>query len=216
MTGGDLESYHENPDRLLLLSTIFSYIFQSLDAMAYLSHKHIMHRDLAVRNCLLNDTYEKLKLNDFGLSRETNKDYEYISETNPQLPFRWHPLETLVQGFTDKGDIWSFGILIWDMFERGRDLYDGMGLVALRTFLYDGGRLAQPTNCPDELYQIMKRCWNRHPENRPNFDVLQIDIKNVFEQIKANGPYSLNKSIECNNFIEIINPNYVYEKPNSL
>uniref|UniRef100_A0A914PBV1 Serine-threonine/tyrosine-protein kinase catalytic domain-containing protein n=1 Tax=Panagrolaimus davidi TaxID=227884 RepID=A0A914PBV1_9BILA len=117
------------------------------------------------------------------------------------------------------------------MFERGRDLYDGMGLVALRTFLYDGGRLAQPKDCPDELYaiyflkyanfeifryQIMKRCWNKHPEDRPNFDVLQIDIKNVFEQIKANDPYSLNKSIECNNFVEIINPNYVYEKPNSL
>uniref|UniRef100_A0A914PNV4 receptor protein-tyrosine kinase n=1 Tax=Panagrolaimus davidi TaxID=227884 RepID=A0A914PNV4_9BILA len=205
MASGDLATYLSKPDNLLLLSTTFSYIFQVLDAMIYLSHKHILHRDLAARNCLLNENYKILKINDFGLSREMDMNYEYISEENPRLPFRWLPLEALLPTssqykiFTFKGDIWSFGILIWEIFERGTNLYNGLNLPDLISFLQKGQRLSCPKQCPIELYTIMLECWDENPENRPIFDVLQNVIKEVYGQIepdKLDIPVKLDDSLD--------------------
>uniref|UniRef100_A0AC34GU17 Protein kinase domain-containing protein n=1 Tax=Panagrolaimus sp. ES5 TaxID=591445 RepID=A0AC34GU17_9BILA len=214
MGGGDLNTYLTTPDNLLMVSTVFSYIFQILDAMIYLSHKHILHRDLAARNCLLNETYEILKINDFGLSREMDINYEYISEANPRLPFRWLPLEAILPSssqyktFTFKGDIWSFGILIWEIFERGQELYDGINLPALIRFLKSGHRLRQPQHCPLELYKIMLSCWEEKPENRPNFVALQNEIKDIYQQIKIYESNKLNVAIELNIY------GNEYERPN--
>uniref|UniRef100_A0A914PNH0 receptor protein-tyrosine kinase n=1 Tax=Panagrolaimus davidi TaxID=227884 RepID=A0A914PNH0_9BILA len=213
MGGGDLSTYLTNPNKLLMVSTVFNYIFQVLDAMIYLSHKYILHRDLAARNCLLNETYEILKINDFGLSREMDINYEYISEANPRLPFRWLPLEALLptsseyRTFTFKGDIWAFGILVWEMFERGHELYDGISLPALIRFLKVGHRLPRPQHCSLELYKVMLSCWDENPANRPTFDTLQDDVEKVFQEIKTSDPNKLNIAIELNCGNE-------YERPN--
>uniref|UniRef100_A0A914YP49 Protein kinase domain-containing protein n=1 Tax=Panagrolaimus superbus TaxID=310955 RepID=A0A914YP49_9BILA len=141
-------------------------------------------------------------------------NYEYISEANPRLPFRWLPLEALLptssqyKTFTFKGDIWSFGILIWEMFERGQELYDGINLPALIRFLKVGHRLPQPQYCPLELYKTMLSCWDEKPENRPDFDALQIEIRDIFRKIKIYESNKLNVAIELNIY------GNEYERPN--
>uniref|UniRef100_A0A914YM72 Protein kinase domain-containing protein n=1 Tax=Panagrolaimus superbus TaxID=310955 RepID=A0A914YM72_9BILA len=123
--------------------------------MIYLSQHHILHRDLAAKNCLLGN--EILKVSDFGLSREMDPNYEYISEANPFLPFRWLPLEALVPAigqyktFTVKGDVWSFGVLIWEMFEMGASPYDNLTFEGVKSFLLAKQRLNRPEHCPRKL-----------------------------------------------------------------
>uniref|UniRef100_A0A914YQS0 Protein kinase domain-containing protein n=1 Tax=Panagrolaimus superbus TaxID=310955 RepID=A0A914YQS0_9BILA len=131
-----------------------------------------------------------------------NIDYQYVSDATPELPFKWQPLEVLFppfseyKTFTQKGDIWSFGILIWEMFERGSDLYPGLNLQGLRSFLKSGQRLPCPKHCPRELYKTMLWCWEKNPENRPNFNTIKTDIEVIFNYIKIHQPHKLNFPVE--------------------
>uniref|UniRef100_A0AC34FGZ6 Protein kinase domain-containing protein n=1 Tax=Panagrolaimus sp. ES5 TaxID=591445 RepID=A0AC34FGZ6_9BILA len=197
LSGGDLHSYLTNPNKILKISTIFSYIFQVLDAMIFMSHKHIIHRDLSARNCLLDETFECLKISDFGLARLTNVDYEYLPETNRPLPFRWLPLEAFKGGnFSVKGDIWSIGILIWELFERGACPYKNLFYPEVVEYLASGKRLVRPEQCPKQLYTVMSECWNENPINRPTFDAIKEDIKAVYSYLKLYEPEKLNMIIE--------------------
>lgn len=95
MKGGSVDNYLKDPENRPTIGQCFNYIKQILSGMVYLSHHHVIHRDLATRNCLLDANYEILKITDFGLSRRTNMDYQYISLGDQRLPFRWIPLEVL-------------------------------------------------------------------------------------------------------------------------
>jgi serine/threonine protein kinase len=95
MSGGSVQDYLKDGRNRPTIGQCFSYITQIVEGMAYLSHRHIIHRDLATRNCLLNSTHEVVKISDFGLSRKSDINYEYVAMHNPRLPFRWLPIEAL-------------------------------------------------------------------------------------------------------------------------
>uniref|UniRef100_A0A914QXU8 Protein kinase domain-containing protein n=1 Tax=Panagrolaimus davidi TaxID=227884 RepID=A0A914QXU8_9BILA len=153
MHGGSLHSFLQNEKNLPTVGQLFSYIMQILDGMIYLGKAHILHRDLAARNCLLNSTYETLKISDFGLSRKTDLNYEYVLQNNLELPFRWLPVEAFQgkKSFSIKGDIWAFGIVIWEIFERGKIPYKGMNADSVAKYLEFGNRLSQPFYCSNEM-----------------------------------------------------------------
>uniref|UniRef100_A0AC35G1D8 Protein kinase domain-containing protein n=1 Tax=Panagrolaimus sp. PS1159 TaxID=55785 RepID=A0AC35G1D8_9BILA len=152
MSGGDLHSFLQNPSNEVTLYIMFKYIFQTLDGMIYLSSKKILHRDLAARNCLLNENSEILKIGDFGLARKMNDNYIYHCEEDRKLPYRTLPIEVLRGGnFTAKGDIWSFAVLVWEIFERGRTPYDEINVFFILNFLESGSRLTRPKYCSEEL-----------------------------------------------------------------
>uniref|UniRef100_A0AC35FLP1 Protein kinase domain-containing protein n=1 Tax=Panagrolaimus sp. PS1159 TaxID=55785 RepID=A0AC35FLP1_9BILA len=190
MGGGDLHAYLTNRENHPTISKVFSFIFQVLNAMIYLHDKGIIHRDLAARNFLLNKNYEILKLNDFGISRETDTNGEYVQITpTRRLPFRWLPLETLSDPsvFAQKGDIWAFGVLLWEMYQRGQQPYEQSYNVKdssdLKHLLSTGERLHKPEQCHEDLYEIMLSCWNENPEERPTFKLIDKRIHDLYDEI---------------------------------
>jgi len=100
----------------LSMGDFYNFSYQVADGMDFLSSKCVLHRDLACRNILV-DEDKVLKIADFGLSRETEK---YMKISDARVPFKWMPLEFLERGeFTVSSDVWSFGIMLWEMATLG-------------------------------------------------------------------------------------------------
>ncbi|XP_015590030.1 tyrosine-protein kinase Fer isoform X2 [Cephus cinctus] len=136
--------------------------------MRYLESKYCIHRDLAARNCLVG--YESIvKISDFGMSRE---EEEYIvSDGMKQIPIKWTAPEALNFGkYTSLCDVWSYGVLMWEIFSKGGNPYSGMSNSQAREKIDAGYRMPSPEGTPDEIYRLMLRCWEYEPEKRPHFD----------------------------------------------
>lgn len=146
--------------------------------MRYLEGKNCIHRDLAARNCLVGQD-NIVKISDFGMSRE---EEEYIvSGGMKQIPIKWTAPEALNFGkYTSLCDVWSYGILMWEIFSKGDTPYSGLSNSKAREKIDTGYRMPAPDGCPDEIYRLMLRCWEYEPENRPHFDKIYTIIDNLY------------------------------------
>lgn len=145
--------------------------------MSYLESKYCIHRDLAARNCLVG--YECIvKISDFGMSRE---EEEYIvSDGMKQIPIKWTAPEALNFGkYTSLCDVWSYGILIWEIFSKGGNPYSGMSNSQAREKIDAGYRMPAPDGTPEEIYRLMLRCWDYDPEKRPHFDQIYTVVETL-------------------------------------
>uniref|UniRef100_A0A671PT70 Hepatocyte growth factor receptor n=1 Tax=Sinocyclocheilus anshuiensis TaxID=1608454 RepID=A0A671PT70_9TELE len=149
--------------------------------------KKFVHRDLAARNCMLDESYT-VKVADFGLARDVY-DKEYYSVHNKhgvKLPVKWMALESLqTHKFTTKSDVWSFGVLLWELMTRGAPPYSDVNSFDITVFLLQGRRLLQPEFCPDALYNVMIECWHPKPEHRPTFSELVSRIATIFSSFSG-------------------------------
>ncbi|XP_038066683.1 angiopoietin-1 receptor-like [Patiria miniata] len=137
--------------------------------MDHLSKTGIIHRDLAARNILLADDLTA-KVSDFGLSR--GEDI-YVQKSSTRIPVRWLAIESLTRRvYKSKSDVWSFGILLWEIATYGSTPYPGIESKSLAERLLDGYRMPKPENCTDEIYNLMLKCWHEVPSERPTFKVL--------------------------------------------
>ncbi|XP_063987562.1 tyrosine-protein kinase Fer isoform X2 [Diachasmimorpha longicaudata] len=136
--------------------------------MRYLESKYCIHRDLAARNCLVGSE-SIVKISDFGMSRE---EEEYIvSDGMKQIPIKWTAPEALNFGkYTSLCDVWSYGVLMWEIFSKGGNPYSGMSNSQAREKIDAGYRLPAPDNTPEEVYNLMLRCWEYEPDKRPHFE----------------------------------------------
>lgn len=150
-----------------------------------------------------------VKISDFGMSRE---EQEYIvSDGMKQIPIKWTAPEALNYGkYTSLCDVWSFGVLCWEVFSRGGTPYSGLSNTRSRQmisaglnyfllfrfllkkkkeilvfFLYKiGYRMPAPDGTPDEVYRLMRRCWEYEPERRPHFDEICRMLDAMMKDIK--------------------------------
>ncbi|XP_020813153.1 tyrosine-protein kinase Fer isoform X4 [Drosophila serrata] len=146
--------------------------------MRYLESKNCIHRDLAARNCLV-DLEHCVKISDFGMSRE---EEEYIvSDGMKQIPVKWTAPEALNFGkYTSQCDVWSYGILMWEIYSKGDTPYSGMSNSRARERIdTEGYRMPTPENTPAEMYRLMLKCWAADAESRPHFD----EIYNVVDAL---------------------------------
>ncbi|KAL3287014.1 hypothetical protein HHI36_001500 [Cryptolaemus montrouzieri] len=151
---------------------ILSFARQISVGMNYLSSQKVLHRDLAARNILMCEG-KRVKVSDFGLSRDVYTDSVYCKTTNGKLPVRWMALESLThQIYTSQSDVWSFGILLWEIVSLGAIPYPGVETHDLLSLLMEGERMAKPHMCPDEIYSVMRSCWFESPNDRPTFSSL--------------------------------------------
>ncbi|XP_061831658.1 tyrosine-protein kinase receptor Tie-1 isoform X3 [Nerophis lumbriciformis] len=150
--------------------------------MHYLSDKQFIHRDLAARNVLVGDNLVA-KIADFGLSRG---EEVYVKKTMGRLPVRWMAIESLNYSvYTTKSDVWSFGILLWEIVSLGGTPYCGMTCAELYEKLPQGYRMEKPKNCDDEVYELMRQCWRDRPYERPPFSQISVQLNRMQEARKA-------------------------------
>ena len=156
-------------------SQFLSICIQLARGLDYLSKKRFVHRDIATRNCLV-DSQFVCKIADFGLSRDVYvSDYYKVGGKSACLPVRWMPPESLLYGrFTVKSDVWSYGVVMWEVFTFATQPYFG----ATNQEVIDNIRrlvlLECPSLCTQEMYDIMLECWQKMPIKRPQIgEVLQ-------------------------------------------
>ncbi|XP_078041812.1 uncharacterized protein LOC144472516 [Augochlora pura] len=148
--------------------------------MEYLESKHIVHRDLAARNILVGaDT--TLKISDFGLSRSGIYVIKSCKGKTLHLPIRWMSPEALRDRlFSSKSDVWSFGVVLWEIYTYGAFPYSNIqDDRLLRYIVQENGRLEQPDDISYDIYNVMRSCWITEPENRPNFMQLLLKLHNL-------------------------------------
>jgi len=149
-----------------------SFCYQTARGMEFLSGKGIIHRDLAARNVLVGEN-QICKVADFGFARDVITSHVYERKSEGRLPIRWMAPESLYDNmFSVKSDIWSFGVLIWEIVTLGSTPYPGLGAAEVMKKVRDGYRLDKPEHCRRELYNIMYYCWDQDPAERPTFTEL--------------------------------------------
>uniref|UniRef100_F6S8L3 Tyrosine-protein kinase receptor n=1 Tax=Macaca mulatta TaxID=9544 RepID=F6S8L3_MACMU len=196
MAHGDLKSYlrslrpeaENNPGRLPpTLQEMIQMAAEIADGMAYLNAKKFVHRDLAARNCMVAHDFT-VKIGDFGMTRDIYETDYYRKGGKGLLPVRWMAPESLKDGvFTTSSDMWSFGVVLWEITSLAEQPYQGLSNEQVLKFVMDGGYLDQPDNCPERVTDLMRMCWQFNPKMRPTFleivNLLKDDLHPSFPEV---------------------------------
>ncbi|XP_023569963.1 proto-oncogene tyrosine-protein kinase ROS [Octodon degus] len=189
MEGGDLLTYLRKARMttlrgpLLSLAHLVDLCVDVSKGCVYLEQMRFIHRDLAARNCLVSvkdytSASRIVKIGDFGLARDIYKNDYYRKRGEGLLPVRWMAPESLMDGiFTTQSDVWSFGILIWEILTLGHQPYPAHSNLDVLNYVQAGGRLEPPRNCPQGLWNLMAQCWAQDPDQRPAFRKIQTQLQ---------------------------------------
>ncbi|XP_078505165.1 tyrosine-protein kinase Mer isoform X2 [Lissotriton helveticus] len=188
MKYGDLHSFllcsrlHTGPE-YVPLQTLLKFMVDIALGMDYLSSRNFLHRDLAARNCMLRDDMT-VCVADFGLSKKIYSGDYYRQGRIAKMPVKWIAIESLADRiYTAKSDVWAFGVTMWEIITRGMTPYPGVQNHEMYDYLLQGHRLKQPTDCLDELYELMYLCWRADPVDRPTFTDLKVELEKLLHRL---------------------------------
>ncbi|XP_078073197.1 tyrosine-protein kinase Src42A-like [Mustelus asterias] len=176
MRHGDLLKYLRRSEDRFTFPQLVDMAVQIATGMSYLESNHYVHLDLAARNILVGDNMI-CKISDFGLTKLL-KDVNVTNIPNCQLPIKWTaPEVVLMNQVSMKSDVWSFGIVLFEIITHGMIPYPGTPNRLVLSELLQGYRMPCPTGCPQPIYSIMKDCWNDIPSQRPSFSMLKLQLE---------------------------------------
>ncbi|XP_059189268.1 protein-tyrosine kinase 6b [Centropristis striata] len=156
---------------------------QVADGMSYLEEQNSIHRDLAARNVLVGEHYI-CKVADFGLARVIKEPF-YISE-DKKIPYKWSAPEAISHGkFSNKSDVWSFGVLLYEIITYGGVPYPAFSNQEVYQQVTNGYRMPQPAKCPEAFYKIMLKCWSFKPADRPDFQTLKVKLDSSSYELES-------------------------------
>ncbi|KAK2861997.1 hypothetical protein Q5P01_001530 [Channa striata] len=180
MENGALDTYLKDRDGEIPSYQLVGMLRGIAAGMKYLSDMSYVHRDLAARNVLVNSNLE-CKVSDFGLSRVLEDDAEGTYTTRGgKIPIRWTAPEAIAyRKFTSASDVWSFGIVMWEVMAFGERPYWDMSNHEVMKAINEGFRLPAPMDCPSAIYQLMLQCWQHDRSKRPRF----ADIVNILDKL---------------------------------
>uniref|UniRef100_A0A9J7YVJ1 receptor protein-tyrosine kinase n=1 Tax=Cyprinus carpio carpio TaxID=630221 RepID=A0A9J7YVJ1_CYPCA len=172
MENGALDSFLRLNDGQFTPIQLVGMLRGIASGMKYLSEKSYVHRDLAARNILVNSNLV-CKVSDFGLSRfltENSSDPTYTSSLGGKIPIRWTAPEAIAfRKFTSASDVWSYGIVMWEVMSFGERPYWDMSNQDVINAIEQDYRLPPPPECPASLHQLMLDCWQKERSSRPRF-----------------------------------------------
>ncbi|CAB4006801.1 vascular endothelial growth factor receptor 2-like [Paramuricea clavata] len=171
----------KDPNVQLTMTDLVIAAYQVARGMEFLASRLCIHRDLATRNILVTENHV-IKIADFGLARDVGQDSQYIKTSNGLLPVKWMAVEAIIQRlFTEKSDVWSFGIVLWELFTLGGTPYPSIPPSEVAEFLARGLRMEPPHACPEEISKLMMKCWQEDKDSRPAFKELVEILDKIIE-----------------------------------
>ncbi|XP_051514407.1 macrophage colony-stimulating factor 1 receptor-like [Myxocyprinus asiaticus] len=182
--GSSLEC-QEDDSWPLDMDDLLRFSYQVAQGLDFLAAKNCIHRDVAARNVLLTDR-RVAKICDFGLARDIMNDSNYVVKGNARLPVKWMAPESIFDCvYTVQSDVWSYGILLWEIFSLGKSPYPNI-LVDSKFYkmIKCGYQMSRPDFASPEMYTIMKMCWNLEPAERPTFS----KISQLIERMLGDTP----------------------------
>ncbi|CAG4979804.1 unnamed protein product [Parnassius apollo] len=155
----------------------------ALDGLVYLHSQLVLHKDIAARNCIVDENL-RVMIADNALSRDLfPADYHCLGD-NENRPIKWLALESLSRRqFSPAADVWALGVLLWELTTLAHQPYAEVDPFEVAAYLRDGYRLQQPANCPDELFAVMAYCWAMSPDDRPTLPQLQTFLRDFHTQL---------------------------------
>ncbi|XP_059820119.1 receptor-type tyrosine-protein kinase FLT3 isoform X1 [Hypanus sabinus] len=187
--------YEDDDLHVLTFEDLLSFSYQVAKGMEFLTSQSCIHRDLAARNVLV--THGKVaKICDFGLARDIMQDSNYVIRGNARLPVKWMAPESLFEGsYTTRSDVWSYGILLWEIFSLGVNPYPGIQVDSnFYKLIKSGFKMEQPFYATEAIYNVIQSCWALDPGKRLTFS----DLVSIFEKHLADAEVALyHNNMEC-------------------
>lgn len=181
--GSLLEYLQKDNGATLRITDQIEMAAQVASGMAYLEQQNYIHRDLAARNVLVGEN-NVCKVADFGLARVFIKENENVYEAREgsKFPVKWTAPEAIHENkFTIKSDVWSFGVLLYEIMTFGKMPYPTMSNMQAVHWVAKGNRMSCPPGCPKPLHTIMLDCWKDREQDRPTFETLQWQLEDFFD-----------------------------------
>ncbi|KAH0976764.1 hypothetical protein GBA52_026483 [Prunus armeniaca] len=181
MPGGSLYDYLHKNHNVLKLSELLKFAIDVCKGMEYLHHKNIIHRDLKTANLLM-DTNNVVKVADFGVARFQNQEGVMTAETGT---YRWMAPEVINhQPYDQKADVFSFAIVLWELV-TAKVPYDTMTPLQAALGVRQGLRPDLPSTGHPKLLELMQKCWDADPSNRPSFSDIIAELEYLLQEVQV-------------------------------
>ncbi|KAK6175621.1 hypothetical protein SNE40_014038 [Patella caerulea] len=178
MATEDLKSFIREPSKKLTVLELLDFGVQIVKGMVYLEEVKVVHRNLAARNCIVTEDM-KIQITDCGITKSLfDKDYLIDGQTTSLI--KWMAPESIENfTFSNKSDVWSYGVVLWELLTRGVTPYPDVVNSDLVQYLQSGKRMKKPKQCTQPIFELIEKCWCESPDDRPTFSTLDTQLQTL-------------------------------------